>query len=370
MMHQIVQVKEHLKKFIYDNIKLSNFNYKILKSEEDLQALLRTKYFGSFNYFGQNCLLIFTKFLNRPIAYLINRKFLSYRAEHVNLDTMQITKVNLVIDKSIYDGTILDCIVYGNKSKKKIIITDGYYFKGRDISDDHYKNKIINIKTFFDANYDTFNVENNYDIVIDTYHDMKEFVEILKNENINVINDSQTRGLIFYPAISGTKIIYLFNDATTTNTNNKKHRPNKDNTFTDNLLNNNEQIKPCKKIVYRYVPKTDDDIYATFEMRKTAVADNYKLYSVEKITKNNKEVYQAIKMDFAYIPSATCSTMCRSFTSKEERILVRCKFCPEKGKWMPVELDKNRKIPTPKSEIECKIDIIIDEVSDDESDQQ
>lgn len=364
-MQNILQIKEHLKKFIFDiaKIQLNKFNYKILKSEEDLQSLLRTKYFGSFNYFGQSCLLVFTKFQNRNVAYLINKKFFNYHAENVNLDTMQVNRVNIVINDIIYDGTILDCIVYGNKSKKKIIITDGFFFKGRDISDNKYQHRNYMMHTFFEANYDTFNVENDHDIMVDTYHEMKEFVEILKNENINVVNSLQTRGLIFYPHVSGTKLIYLFNDVTPSS----KQKMNKDNMFVDNMLNNTEQIKHNKKTVYKYVPKTDDDIYVTFEMRKTAIADNYKLYSVEKTTKNNKEVYQAIKMDFAYIPSAICSSMCRSFTSKDDRVLVKCKFLPSKGKWIPVELDKNRKMPTPKSDIENKIDIIVEEISEDES---
>lgn len=362
-------LKEQLKNFIYKNINLSKFKYKILKNEDDLKLLLSTKYFGSFNYFGSNCLLIFTKINDKYISCLIDRKTLSYDENKVNLDTMKILKINVNIDKSIYDGTIMDCIVYGNKNRKQIIVTDGYYFKGRNMAGAKYQHKITNIKTFFEANYDESNVENDYDIKIGNFYEIKPFIEILENNNINVVDGLQTRGLIFYPEISGTKIIYLFNDMTV-------HQDKKTNVnMTQNHLkydtqNNNEHVINDKKIRYRYVAKVDSDIYATFEMRKTCTADNYKLYSVEKTNIGGRDVYKTVKMDNAYIPTAICSTMCRNFTSKDDNVLVKCKFLEQKGKWIPVELDKERKVPTPKHEIEQKIDIIIEEESDDDSGSQ
>ena len=369
-------LREQLKNFIYRNINLSKFKYKILKNDDDLKLLLSTKYFGSFNYFGSNCLLVFAKISDKYVSCIIDRKTLSYDENKVDLESMKIMKINVNIDKSIYDGTILDCIVYGNRNRRQIIITDGYFFKGRNMAGGKYQHKITNIKTFFEANYDESNVENDYDIKIGNFYEIKPFVEILEKNNINIVDGLQTRGLIFYPEISGTKIIYLFNDVTV-------HQDRKNNTInkpSNNMLqhyqkheNRNDHVnnENNKKMKYRYVAKeVDGDIYATFEMRKTCTADNYKLYSVEKTNIGGRDVYKTVKMDTAYIPTAICSTMCRNFTSKDDNVLVKCKFLEQKGKWIPVELDKERKVPTPKHEIEQKIDIIVEEESDDDSGSQ
>jgi len=48
------------------------------------------------------------------------------------------------------------------------------------------------------------------------------------------------------------------------------------------------------------------------------------------------------------------------------KALMRCKFCPDKNKWIPIEESKNNKIPDLLSNIEKYLELIIDSDSEEE----
>jgi hypothetical protein len=100
-------------------------------------------------------------------------------------------------------------------------------------------------------------------------------------------------------------------------------------------------------------------------MRKTDITDVYKLFAVEKINKDGKEILRTNKMGIAYIPTDKCSTLCKTLTStKPTRLLMKCQFIQEKNKWMPIEEETKAKIPSLITEIEKKMDIIEEAHSD------
>src|SRR5947207_5256190 len=100
--HENVYIKQQLINYIYSTVELSNFNYKLLEYEADLNLLTKDKYFVSANYSGSNCLLIFVKIKERFFSYLVDRKTLTYNKNSINLDNIKIIPVNIKLDESIY----------------------------------------------------------------------------------------------------------------------------------------------------------------------------------------------------------------------------------------------------------------------------
>jgi hypothetical protein len=365
------QTKE-LIDYIYNTIDIGRYRFKILDSENDLQFLDVNKYIVSANFNGPNCLLVFIKIKDKFYSYLIDRKTLSYVKEQINLDNLRTNRIRVALEQSIYNGTIFDGILVQNGTSRTYIITDCYYFRGKDLSNDKLIYKMMNIKSYLDVNYDIKSRLNTINLELNNTYELSEIdrlinIDIPKTKNTSKI---QIRGLTFYPILSGTKLIFLFNSDKQMITKNNTNLINTNNNTSENIkkntnINISDSIK--KKTKISYVCKTDEPIYAILDMKKTDIIDVYKLFAVDKIIKDGKEILKTNKMGIAYIPTEKCSTLCKTLTStKPTRLLMKCQFIQEKNKWMPIEEEKIAKIPTLLLEIEKKMDIIeeIDSDSD------
>jgi hypothetical protein len=111
-------------------------------------------------------------------------------------------------------------------------------------------------------------------------------------------------------------------------------------------------------------------MHAIFEVKHTKDIDVYKLYLSETTIIDNKKLIKGKKIGIAYIPTLECSVMCREIFEKNtaSRILMECKFIPEKNKWLPIQLDVNNKYPTDLSEIRKKMEVHEEISSEDDFD--
>jgi len=371
--------------FIYTNVDLSKFRFKLLENEDDLK-LLGENFQVSPNFSGLNCLMVFLKIKKNKYSVLIDRKTLNYKRALVKIENVHIIPFNLELDDSIYNGSIFDGTYITQQNRKVFIITDVYYFRGENIENDKLSNKLININAYFNSNYSVLEKKNELEIMTNKIDPIVKAEKLIK-ELIPKIKTLPIRGIVFYPEISGTKLIYLFNselkfnrfeknDKTKFNeikhieiNNEIKHNEIKhdeikyDEIKHDEIkhkeINNDkiEHIKEEKKKV-RYISKTDDEIIITFEMRKTSMPDVYNLYLIDDKNELKKKILK--KIDIAYIPTKQCSFMCRELIKQNilERLLMKCKFDTEKEKWIPVEKNNINKIPSTINEIEDKMEVI------------
>lgn len=359
---------QQLINWIYSTVDLSKFKYEIIQFDNELPRLIKQKHYVSANFFGSSTLLVFTKIKDRYYTYTVERKTLSYTQNKIDYDKVKIdTRIKLRLDPSVYMGTIFDgTIVKQRNGETNFIITDVYYFAGQDFTQTSIDNKMFTLKKYLESNYNSNDKMNNIVLILNRLYEMKEVDHVVKSV-IPSIKDFQIKGLCFYPEISGTKFIFLFGNETK-----EGLPPRAEPLKIDHKMPHvqhkssptNENSDDKKMVKYKYINKTNKDIYATLEMKSTETVDVYNLFAVEKIERNGKKVLKRVKMGIAFVPSIEKSSWCKNIIEKsvDNSVLVTCKFDNDKGKWEPIEVEKINNRPTMIDLIESKLDLM--EISD------
>lgn len=372
-----INVVQQLINYIYSTVELSNFKYKLIEYEQDLTILTKQKHYVSANFNGSNCLLVFTKLRDKYYSFMIDRKTLSYNPAQIKIENVKIIPVNLRLDNSIYSGTIMDGIFIQNKRNrdKMYVITDIYYFRGRDMSNENIKNKITNVMSYLEATLKGDEKINNIKLTVNKLFEITDILNlkavIEKSKNFDF------KGYAFFPEKSGTKLIYLNNNESKSlerfkekerEKENRESEKEENNEMNDNIyINTNIKTEPATKRNYRYITKTTDDVYAILEVRKTEYPDVYYVFCADVANENNKNVIKIKRLGIALIPDTNCSKLCKNIIAGKTngRALMKCKFHYEKNKWIPIESDSTRKFPTLITEIEKYLDIIYDSPEND-----
>ena len=203
--------KKLLIDYIYSNINISKFKYKLLENSSDLANFQESqKFYISANFSGSNYLLVFCKIKSKFYSFMIDRKTLSFNSDQIKYEGVNIMPVNIKLENSIYDGTIIDGIYikHDKKKEKFFVITDLYMFRGVTTEKDKINMKLLNIETYLDYNMKSCQ---NLILTINKLYEL-ENIDKLVNNDIKKTHDFHVRGLSFYPEISATKLIYVFND--------------------------------------------------------------------------------------------------------------------------------------------------------------
>ena len=368
-------LKQQLINYIYSTVELSNFKYKIIEYDSDLPLLLKQKHFVSANFSGSNCLLVFIKIRDKFYSYLVDRKTLSYNQHQVNPENVKIFSVSLRLDNSIYDGTIFDGILINNTQNRTrtYVVTDVYMFRGKNLLNDKIQYKIMNLVSYLKANLKDDKL-NTVQITVNKLYDPEQ-LETLLND-IPTMKNYNIKGIAFYPELSGTKLIYMLDNGTRQQQQVQKPPSNNNSNRYDGSHQQRQPYVPNQqnlsyvpqKTSIRYIAKSNETVFATFELKKTKDSDVYKLYLVETVKRDGKTILKSKKMGIAYIPTTECSVMCTNSFSKNfnSRVLMLCKFINDKNKWQPIELDKVSKYPTNLSDIEKKLEILEEQCSDED----
>ena len=410
------ETNQDLIKYIYATIDISQFKYDLLKYEHQLNKFLTDTYYVSPNFYGKNCFLVFTKVKTKYYSFLIDRKQLSYSFDKVHIDNVYIHHCNVDIDLSIYSGTIFDGVYIKKGNSFEFIITDVYCFKGTDYTGTKLKHKLYEIEVYLDNigsqfkfNKEKSNNRTNLELKINKLYDVTNIRQFIEND-IKIYQEKyQIRGTCFYPEMSGTKLIYLFENnenyeingnGTQQNFHNKQNDKISDSVETQthtqtqiqmqpkqsyqtnrqqsqphqmtaaHPMERNEMLKKSQRPVKTiFVAKTNEQFNAILGMRATKIADNYSLFAVEQVKNGEKTVLRKYPMDIAYIPDINKSNWCKKIMtdSQKDVVFVKCVWRHDKGKWEPLEL-KDVKIPSLMEDIREYLTVI--EESDSDSDDE
>ena len=378
---------------IYAEIDISKFRYDMLNYEQDLQKLLKQPYYVTINFCGINSLLVFTKFHDKFYSFTIDRQSLSYNFSKVDFSKTKINLINIGLDDQIYNGTIFEGILIKRRDMDDLyIISDVYKFCGKDVSKDKLNMKLFNIVEYFKSNYDKNLTSNNIELEVNRIFELKKFDYFYKD----VLPKTKTlkyRGICFYPEISDTKLVYMINtdgntNANTSNISSKPFIKTQINNKTseksleksiepNNIINNShdnkshdnkshdKQISNADKQI-TYINTSDDIVEAVLDMKITDNPDVYKLYAVQKQIVDKRTVFKKIFMGIAHIKGIEISHKFKKIFLDKKSLLMNCKFNNDNSKWEPIDVNPNIKIPTSIEEIESKLAIMEDTISDDD----
>lgn len=292
--------------YLYENIKLEKYNYKIIKYENDLEPLATGTFHILPTFTGKNCLLIFKKISNKYYSILIDRSTLSS-----NKKSIDITEVKMELDEEIYNGTIIDGMLLN--SSKEFIINDMFWFCGNNVTNDKICNKLINIQNYIKEKK-VDNIKNELLLVVNNLYMLKDIIQVINEYIPSLKYCKHVKGLTFMPDRSGTKYLYMYNNG-----------------VTDNV---DEKILPGLRNLEAIITNDYNNVTKILKIKKSNILDVYQLYSAKIV--NEKMKYNSVGI--ASIPTLVDSQFCKSlFINNEESAYVKCKYDNLRNKWIPFE---------------------------------
>jgi hypothetical protein len=357
-------VKIAILDYLYNKIEVSDHKYVIIKNISDVYQLKNVKHYMAANTCGINSLIIFIKKDDNYYSYLIDRRSISYNRQSLNIAKVRFTEIKLPVSIKIYDGTILDGILIDSMNNKmEFMITDAFMLNGKSLITMDYKTKMYMmeelVKSFLPENGGCSDALkgsnsdgiNNVNVYVSRPFEINQFNSLFSEYITSNITKYNIKGITFYPNVSGTKLIYIFDkgDDKLRNdlcTNTYKHDTNKHDTNKHDT-NKHEDIKSTDnsnlKIVYKYELVNFEDnklVECNLEMHKTDIPDVFKLFGIFL----DKGVYIKRRIGIAYIPSYKLSLKCKSHFMNKNVIIFTCKLDVNKNKWIPVDEASVQKI--------------------------
>jgi hypothetical protein len=360
-----ISIKESILDYLYNRIEIGDHKYTIIRNVGDIYELKNDRYYVAGNSCGINSIIIFMKKNNNYYSYLIDRRSISYNRQTLNKAKVRFTEIKLSVDLKIYDGTIIDGILIDNdankialknnnfgdnnitekneNSKMLFMITDIFVLNGKSIINMNYKKKMYLMNDIINK-YVEDNTKNNIELFISQPYELNQISNLFQENIQNNTKKYNIKGIAFYPELSGSKLIYIFDK------NDEKIKEellkgieNIDNNILklDEKIDDKDLINNDKKIIYKYELKDIEnikEIILNLEMKKTLINDVYKLYAIF----NYKNKFIKKKIGIAYIPTFVMSLKCKNLFLNKENIIMKCLLI--NNKWIPLEESDINKI--------------------------
>ena len=270
-------------------------------------------------------------------SFIVDRKTLSYNLSQLNYNKIKIIPISARLDEKIYKGSIIDGVLLynGTRGIKDFVINDIYNFCGENLTNDKMKYKMINIEQYLKAQLKNDSNLNTINFIVNKFYDLRDIKKLVNNYIPKSKHSNCIKGLSFYPEVSGTKLIYLYNNCT------------KDVLLNDDTSDGMSISKPkLNPIIRKSNISLSDSITAHFRLKKTDTVDVYELSLSKKFKKNGKSCIKYKKCGIAFIPTRDCSYFCKdAFKNHDgDSIIVECKYVIDKDKWTPYQIS-NKKYP-------------------------
>ena len=350
-------IKTAILDYLYNKIEVSDHKYVIIKNISDVYQVKNIKHYMAANTCGINSLLVFIKKDDNYYSYLIDRRSISYNRQSLNISKVRFIEIKLPVSIKVYDGTILDGILIDSMNNKmEFMITDAFVLNGKSLITMDYKTKMYMMEEVvkqFSTEEKGGNNDGglrNINVYVSRPFEINQFNSLFSEYISSNVTKYNIKGITFYPNVSGTKLIYIFDKSDDklrnelcTDTYNynydydyKRDNNNHDNINNDANDNDGYSKNPNLKIVYKYELVNIEDnklIECNLEMHKTDIPDVFKLFGIFL----DKGVYIKRRIGIAYIPSYKLSLKCKSHFMNKNVIIFTCKLDVNKNKWIPID---------------------------------
>jgi len=195
---------------------------------------------------------------------------------------------------------------------------------------------------------------NDTEFIVNTLYELKDMKPLVNTNIPKSKYRNSIKGLAFYPERSGTKLIYLYSNCTNIKQNPTSPSSGGISTGTD-ASNDVSMVFPKESVKLRKakIIAPSDSIEAVFRMKQTETVDVYNLYLSKIIHKKGKKFVKYIKFGIACVQTIECSYFCKDLfnSAGKDTVLVKCKYHPDKDKWIPFSSVEGKKIPDDYDEI-------------------
>jgi hypothetical protein len=331
-------IKFKLIKYIFNNIKLSDYDYKVIDHLGQLKPLNDRKFYIMPNFNGNPCLLIFNKIDNKYYSYIVHRQTLKYNVKEIKMDDVKIYPIDIRLSKDLYNGTIFDGTLLNSSSTKKktFVINDTYLLKGKNITKQNVKDKKLNIDCYFEINYKEDSLLNTIDLLSNSIYNLDELENLVNNIIMEHPLQTFIKGVTFVEEFSATKLIFRYSQY------------------------DNEKIEKNKQniIVKSTIINVEGKITAIFLIKKNK-SNIYKLYLCKKTRIDGKKNVKHIKYGFADLIIPDNIRFCNDLfdSSNSSKIFVKCKYNNKKNTWTPYEHVTNINFPDTEKSVNKKLNI-------------
>lgn len=311
-------VKSKVIDYLYSTLNLSNYRYVMLTNIQKLKFLQENEHYVSPNYKGHNYFLIFMTIQNKFFCILIDRKKLSYHKNQIDLQNLNIIKINVNTNKSIFSGSIFEGKIIQKDNKHYFLIQDCFCLMNKKIIDMEINQKMLYLNDIIKENFAGDTVCSNFVFKLNKlykYDDLENLLnDIIPKCGIN------SNGLIFYPKKSGIVVLYIDKKIEKIEIESKQKETINIRSF-DIIYNFKDFLKSR---TYSYEKETKKKILL---IKKTDIPDVYNLYE----NKNNP------KIGIAHIPNLKISHYCLKNIGIDF-IECNCVFSNKFQKWIPLNI--------------------------------
>lgn len=334
---QLIKDKSNVVDFLYYKIDLSKYRYNILNHVDKLKFLQENIHFVSPNYNGFNYLIIFMKLNNENVCIAIDRKKLSYHKNQVDMNNLQILKLDMKTNDTLYNGTIFDGKLINNNNKYIFLIQDCFYMMGNKLLNMNMKDKMTHLNSVINNNFKD-NYSKNIIFKINKLYNYED-IESLVNKMDSL--EYKSYGLIFFPEISGITILHIEKkeDKITINTINTETQN------VPNILQSNQNVGSIIKDVqntFLIEQKRYNNVINFVDFLKNRIYSYEENGKTKNLTLSKTEITDVFdifdnteKLGIALIPNLKISHMCSELIN-DKPIKFKCIYCNKFKKWIPL----------------------------------
>jgi transposase-like protein len=287
-----IKTKNFIINFIYSNINVYNYRYKIIDSIDILENIKKnTDNFYIIPHFqGYNFFIIFTRYNDLNLCVLIDKKNIKYKKEQINLRDINMYQLNVKCNNSLFKNTFIDGRIIRKNEDNIFLLQDCYLLENEKLLTERMTSKMELIdKILIEKFYD-----NNLKINVIKFYKIDQIIEISEKMKTTeyVIN-----GFIFVPSRSGINYIYV----------------------------NNHEVDLLKNELPIAINKYDNN---TFIIKKTLMREVFDVIDIESQK----------RLGICYIPNIIKSHYMRQLFKDKIFHKMKCNYNEQFKKYEPVEL--------------------------------
>lgn len=328
-----INLKKSIMEYLFSNIDLSKYRYKMLNDENNLEFLKNNKHYVSPNFKGINYLMIFIEINNKKHCILIDKRNLSYHKDSINYYKLNLVKIKVNVNNMIFNGTIFDGKLITQHNY--FLIKDCYMMMGNSIENMEMSQKMDYLNSILKNNFNGRNYCDNFIFKLNKLYGYNDIESIKTRSLKNGNNDIMIVGLEFFPKFSGINVVWLNKSKNT-----KVQIENKNNNIENNNIENKTKnienfsydlIHNLTKVLMErtYSYEKSDEI-KSFYLKKTNITDVYNVFKI-----NDKK-----RIGIAHIPNFKISRICQEKVS-DDYTLCDCVYYNKFKKWIPIKVYDN-----------------------------